>query len=201
MGRVRLYLDDIDDIMALLHEHCGEVQLRAGRAQATSADDLRDATRDELRLVLISGRNPDISVELNSFSAQVRYFNDDQDVVRLAEDVAALANERAMSKLQFRLLHVWLYSNFPLAVVLPIPGFWQAAPTWFSAAAAASVAAFVGAGIFVAAGWMVPLTRSAAVVLPVRRRDRRWTSRPEVVLGAIGALAGSLAFIRDLLAG
>ena len=61
---MRLYLDDIDDLVALLQDQCDVVRIRAGRAEASSAEDLRDATRDELRWLSITGSNPYVSIEL-----------------------------------------------------------------------------------------------------------------------------------------
>ncbi|MFI0242764.1 hypothetical protein [Streptomyces sp. NPDC016845] len=61
---MRLFLDDVEDVHALLDEHCASVSIHAAHAVADTVDDLRGATRAELRELKLVSQSPDIVVQL-----------------------------------------------------------------------------------------------------------------------------------------
>src|SRR5262245_36571168 len=70
-GLLRLHLNDLDDLVRELGERTESVGIKAGDATADSPDDLREATRKEIRDVRILAEGPPIAITLARNKAQV----------------------------------------------------------------------------------------------------------------------------------
>jgi len=91
LGNIRIYLDDIDSVHALLIENCGQVAILAGAsAEAERADDLVDARDEELAELRVVSREPRVYVSLSEYRSSVICEGDDAAARRIADDVAAL---------------------------------------------------------------------------------------------------------------
>ncbi|MFI7513161.1 hypothetical protein ACIBVK_06660 [Micromonospora echinofusca] len=94
LGRLRLNIGDVDDVLTLLRARTKEVVLRAGRAVADEAVDLREARSDELGNITIVTAEPAISVRLGGV-AEVSTSEASDDVAKvLVDDVHSLLSER-----------------------------------------------------------------------------------------------------------
>jgi hypothetical protein len=190
LGRLRLFLDDLDDLVALLRSRCADVTISAGYAEADEPEDLRGATRRELRRINIVTSEPSIAVYLGSRAGSVSTYTPTAEAKSLIDDVYGLLIQR-------RAKTAGLKDAGPiLAIGAIIPSL--IAYSTVSSHNRTTSATVVGLGIAVGIFAFLLLvsigvlrdTNVASVVLE-RRRDRRGLSR-EVRVRLVWFLAGAV---------
>jgi len=93
LGVLRLFQNDLDDLVRLLGERTGKVGIQAGDAVAAEPADLRDATSKELQAVQIVTSEPAIVIRLGSQATAST--TDDSDSARATvDDIYLLLNAR-----------------------------------------------------------------------------------------------------------
>ncbi|MEV0005177.1 hypothetical protein AB0H28_23225 [Micromonospora sp. NPDC050980] len=94
-GKLALHVGDIDDVLTLLRRRTSDVALRAGRAIADEASDLKEATSEELTNITIVTASPAITVRLGQSAAEVSTAEASSDAAKvIVDDVHALLSER-----------------------------------------------------------------------------------------------------------
>lgn len=91
---LRLYIDDLDDVMRVLRDRAEVVVLGAGSATAEEPTDLRGATSDELNGVTIRTENPAIRVWLHQKRASVDTGDSGENSKALVRDVTNMLRQR-----------------------------------------------------------------------------------------------------------
>ncbi|HZM81787.1 MAG TPA: hypothetical protein VFC19_39200 [Candidatus Limnocylindrales bacterium] len=95
VGHVRLFPDDIEDVVRVLQERSRSVSLEAGDAHLDTATDLKNAAPDELAQVEITSTEPHILVDLRKNQAFVFALDKtDEAAVTLANDVHRMLRRR-----------------------------------------------------------------------------------------------------------
>jgi len=90
---MRLFLNDLDDLVRLLREQTAETGLRAGDATADEPEDLREATRAELRAVQLVTTDPAVVVRLGD-SAVASTVDQGDNARLLVDDICGLLAPR-----------------------------------------------------------------------------------------------------------
>jgi len=156
--------------------------MTAGRATAEVADDLRDATADELRFLLIETTGPSVWVDLFPIEAQVWTYSDSDQARALADDAARLLNERRMGRFTRHLLEAMFLIPVPMVLIgrfLPPP---------VRLVGYAGFLVMIVVGVMVVLGKLTPpLVGSGAVIIPERRGERR-RHRRDIALWVLGGL-------------
>jgi hypothetical protein len=205
IGGLRLYLDDVEDIVALL-KRAGAMQvvLCAGPGIAEDgAEDLRSATSKELRSVSVQSFNPDLIVNLSLLNGFVATTNRKKATRAIVDDVYGLL---AMQRRSFVLpaTPVIAAGAFLVALILCAPYFittmrdpkeilWQILVNGI----------YIIGGLLIV-GWLSikALTGKFIVVIRQWRRDRlmlindikkdTWKVLLPVVLAALGFIAKTI---------
>ncbi|WP_162907098.1 hypothetical protein [Allorhizocola rhizosphaerae] len=125
LGFVRLYLDDLDDIVRSLSERGKPVFLRADDAELDSINDLRNATSKELGGLIIGSRKPRVFVEIRRRQAFVYAMERSDKAISLADDVARLVGRRG-TRFPVGHQYVLVFVAFSLGVLAFAPTiFWS----------------------------------------------------------------------------
>ncbi len=115
-GPVRLYLDDVDDLLAFISGRAKRVELLADDAVADTADDLKSATRKELKELEIEARDPRVWVPLHTNRAcALTWTEDDAEAKALVDDVYRLLRQR-------RSAATLIFATLPLYGILLLTG-------------------------------------------------------------------------------
>lgn len=125
LGTLRLYLDDVQDVLDHLARRGGEPMLFAGTSVADAASDLKDATRQELGEVKITAFNGDLILTLTRRWAQATWRKTNAVAQQAAHECAALLSERRLpSPLAFAqvwgALTLWFGGSFGAMVALAV---------------------------------------------------------------------------------
>jgi len=201
-GFVKLYLDDLDDVLAHLKANTKIVVLRAGDAIAEVPDDLSSATNGELKSVTIATADPKVSIWLTSRIARAQAEANSVEAQRLAEDVARMLRRRRAWTVIFGNRWLWQFS-WPGLFLIFIAVASSIAALFVKPASSTSWIGLVIDGGFgllmlvlglIAAGWA-----GGALVVPLRRADQRADRRAVrtqwgigIVTAIVGAVIGSL---------
>ncbi|MFG3316293.1 hypothetical protein ACGF0C_30475 [Streptomyces albidoflavus] len=195
LGPVKLNLDDLGDLEALLAARTGDpAQIEVGRYDASAISDLVDADDEELTSVTLSVPTKSFTVSLSRDGANVVCDSGDQNLINLVEEVATYVNAKPLSK---RIVYPPLVMTIFFLQWLMVAGAGllltspEARTTgyWTSGILTAVMIAFI---------WYQPKSwkaRGAVEVIPLRRselRRRRFDSRNSILSGIIGAMAGAL---------
>lgn len=200
LPNIKLYLDDLDDLVAFLDQHCEKVEIHMLGGRADSADDLRDATPHELGFVTIEGTSPNIRVELHHHGARIVSYDPAPGVRVIAEDAGRLLAQRKRSNLERQF---WLWLPGPSLVLLFLGLYWLR--PWLFIIAAVLVAFLASTVVGIYTGRIAPLASpSAATIVPTRRGeatrigiDRRIT----LVLAIIGLVTAAALTYWQITAG
>jgi hypothetical protein len=120
LGFVRLYLDDLDDVVRTLSTRGKSIYLMAGGAELDSVNDLRNATSDELAGVVIGLRKPSVLVEVRRRQAFVYAMEQTNKAVSLADDVARLIGRRG-TQLPVGHPHILMSVAFSIGLLVSAP--------------------------------------------------------------------------------
>ncbi|WP_157901109.1 hypothetical protein [Streptomyces davaonensis] len=93
LPKMRLFLSDISDVKRLLERDAEAVTIQAGDATAESVDDLRDASKRELRTVRLITVRPEVVVALGE-SPAVRTTEQSQAALSLVDAVEEMLRPR-----------------------------------------------------------------------------------------------------------
>lgn len=97
VGPVKLYLSDIDAIVSRLSKDAGEVVISAGTSSASTAQDLRDATRRELSSLMIQTDSPRVDIYLHPKRCTVESTQDDDFARSVLENAVSLVEQHRRS--------------------------------------------------------------------------------------------------------
>lgn len=107
---LRLFLPDLQNLVIFLTERCdGPVLLKAGDATAAQVEDLRDASKRELRQVAVFTERPFLGIRLYWSGAHITLSGSDADASALARDVKSLleSHHAAIPPLRNIVREVW----------------------------------------------------------------------------------------------
>ena len=100
---VRLYLDDISDVVTYLRNRGQSVELSSQSATFDTVDDLRDASRHDLELLTIGADPARVYVELHASGARVVTYSDEPESKHLVDEIAEmLGAKKSIIPLFFR---------------------------------------------------------------------------------------------------
>jgi hypothetical protein len=208
LGPSKLYLDDIQDILSTVETFAKEhsprpddkgkdwtIALAAGKAIADSVEDLRDATQDELKRVLILLNKPSVQISLSRYVAFIETDNDDLESRALADDLAAFINSKK-ARLRALLPAFILPSGFFVLVVVGIiEGAYHSA---HHKSAAQYYAGAIASAIFAVAFFIFSYKTSAnnnVWIIAARRNESKRLSartRRDIMIGTIGAVIAAV---------
>jgi len=218
LGSARLYLDDLEVIRKGMQDAADKrasetegahytsdlyrVRINAGDASATDLDDLRDASPEELKHILLSLIEPRISVHVGN-AGIVRCDNDDSDARLVADDIGAFVNDKSSWRWRLSRLSLWSILTAVFAVVLVVTGL---------AVSDTRRAVFIGLGIGIAIGsvlsvladlfffprrfgyvQVIAAKRSEARGLTQQERRNLWIATIAAVIGAVVGVIGAKA--------
>lgn len=208
LGWLRLYLNDLDDLVRYLRDSTGEVGIKAGDATADEPTDLREARKSELRDVRVVTEDPALTVTLGFDRAQVTT-TDTSDKTRGIVDnvVNLLASRRARVTIAARIValsvvFVWLGAMGLFALLGTLARAVDANYTSsfpediIAGAVLGPVVGFLGSlGILV-----IVRGTGRAVIVPERRSENRGISRSTrqslivgIVVGVVTAVVTAIA--------
>jgi len=201
VGVVRLLLDDIQDILDHLKSLGADATLFAGTSLATSSDDLKDATRSELRAVTIKAYSGDFVLQLSRQRTRARWRRTSPLAKSAIDDCISLLRPRRLNGI-VAFLTLWATLA---AVFCGVIGVGVVVATLIREArgetadwgnVAITILAMLGVtGMLAALNYLEPGNRySGARIKPYFRREQREVtlSRRTAVVGAlIGAIASA----------
>src|SRR3954451_923836 len=94
LGRIKLYLNDLDDLLEYLRRQCKAVSSQAGEATAENPDDLIEATPRELKSVIVTTSEPALRVNLLRRAADVSTTQTSAEARAMVDDVHGLLRRR-----------------------------------------------------------------------------------------------------------
>lgn len=167
--------------------------LKAGRARADEAEDLRDATTDELRDVSVTSSEPIIVVELGVNQAVVTTLDGSDAAKALVDDCHALIATRKT-----------MFTGYLPALL--IGGCWFSLGLFLLAIAIfnqrGDTTGIVVSGLIIFTGplWFLTVARDAtkngyAVIVPNRPSERRISKETVVVIIVTSILSAGITFL------
>lgn len=184
LGRLRLHLDDLDAIYALLSERTAGVSLTTADGVAATPRDLRGDARGEVNYLCIATRNPEIVLTLASTDAFVHTTDQATEAKVLIDDLRELLQPcRRGNHLLFTYLRqatmvtaAVLGAGLVIGAVLSSLLFGSAATSDFVGSGARSVLAVLPLGPLV--GLLIFLTQRNVATIVVQRaavgRRHKW---------------------------
>ncbi|WP_428098358.1 hypothetical protein [Demequina sp.] len=202
LGTLRLYLDDLQDVLDHLQRQHGAPSLLAGDSEADAAIDLKDATPKELRSVRIVAFQGDLKLSLTRQHSRSQWRRSNVKAQTAAEECASLLAPRRLNGglafLQTWAMTGWLFTVVALIALVFIVGVRLATDrdvewsvVWVLPLTA------IGVGLFLALLSLIePSSRNSRTWLyPYLRRESRelsLTRRSAWLVAIVGSITSAL---------
>ncbi len=190
-GRLRLYLDDLEDIYRVLAEQCEGIKIGVGPdGEANTIDDIQDADNQALSSVRLAANKPSIVISLASYNCRGIAPNGEPEARRVIDDIGYLVQPHRRPCIR------WIFYVAVLgALVLFIMGL--TGDRFYPVFALAALVLLAGTGI------ALGLIEGTPAVIPQRRREARRSKqerrRQILLMLASGVVGFGLGLLSDLI--